>query len=59
MKRKKKVYKKCALLLPYLRQCTECPHKDCALRSKTDWNLEHAINDHQEEQKEFAELTEQ
>jgi len=42
--REKRTFKKCARLLPYQRQCQDCPHKNCALRNKEDWHKEKAMS---------------
>ena len=57
--REKKTFVKCARLLPYLRQCADCLHRNCALRYVPDVENhdEKALISHQEEQREFAELT--
>ena len=43
--REKKTYKRCALLIPYQRQCLDCTKKNCAIRTKIDWNEEHGYAD--------------
>lgn len=53
--RQKRTYKKCAKLLPYQRQCQNCPHRNCTLRNKVNWNEEAAQEDLQQDQKSLAE----
>ena len=56
--RDKKTYIACARLLPYQRLCSECHHRMCALRNTepVNWIEEHAKQDAQDEQREFAEI---
>jgi len=54
-----RTYIRCTKIHPAKRECWKCTHL-CAIRTTKfiDFNEEHAIEDHQEDIKDLAEITE-